>query len=132
MVICETECQGNHLKLHKNGTTSLCVSRQFSDSTAMGSKCVGICVVLRIALDLVEAQWLRPWKTKAIAAVPFDPAPILSVTAECNETAVYVEVKRNLFGGGLLNLSILLLQHWGFVLLKGRMLLLKFVSMNLS
>ncbi|XP_053472265.1 zona pellucida sperm-binding protein 3-like [Ictalurus furcatus] len=29
-----------------------------------------------------------------------DPFPTLSVTAECNETAVYVAVKKNLFGNG--------------------------------
>ncbi|XP_026772672.1 zona pellucida sperm-binding protein 3-like isoform X2 [Pangasianodon hypophthalmus] len=69
----------------------------------MALKQVGVSVLLFVALGLAEVQWPKLWNIQATArapAVQFDLVPTLSVTAECNETAVYVEVKKNLFGNG--------------------------------
>lgn len=66
----------------------------------MKLKPVGGSVLLFIAIGLTEAQWPILWKNYDSTGEPpapfktqFDPVPTPNVTAECNETAVYLEVK---------------------------------------
>lgn len=77
----------------------------------MGLNRVIVCALMYITLGLADAQWPRLWKNQAgTPEVPFerqsDPLSTLNVTADCNETAVYVEVKTN---GQLLDSAALVL-----------------------
>lgn len=73
----------------------------------MKLKPVGGSVLLFIAFGLTKAQWPILWKNYDSTGEPpapfkrqFDPVLTPSVIAECNETAVYLEVKKNLFMNG--------------------------------
>lgn len=78
----------------------------------MGLSKVIACALMYIALGLAEARWPNLWKNLAAGAprVPFgrtfDPLSTLIVTAECNDTAVYVEVVTN---GQLVDFAALML-----------------------
>lgn len=67
----------------------------------MELKQVGGSVVLFFALVLAEALEPSVGKIKGFVETPllqYESVPIHSVTAECNETSVYVEVKKDLLG----------------------------------